>query len=183
MKTLQRYLAPITVAGKCLGDSYYAYKMDNESRSDMRIDVGLATCNCCDYFQIIDNKVYLIEETQLVEKYKNLKRQHQNLNEKQIKILIDRTIKMRNRLKVYGSMLVLCRLASICESAKKLLMNKPYVFLLVVSGVTENDDYIIFDSIKTDLLSELKSQLSRETVSDVKILTPELLETMLSTKN
>ena len=85
MKTLKRYLVPITVADEDLGDSYHAYKMDNEAGPDMRIDVGLGTCNCCDYFQIIDNKIYLIEEKQFVEQYKHLKSQHKNLSKEQKK--------------------------------------------------------------------------------------------------
>ena len=183
MKTLQPYLAPISIAGESLGDSYKAYKMDNVTQPDMRIDVGLGTCDCCDYFQVVDNNVYLIEDKQLVEKYKNLKMRHAKLDEEQKKELINRTIKMVNRLKVYGSMLVLCRLAGNCKSARKLLANKKYVILLVVSGLTATEDYKFFEYLKTEYLSDLKSQLSSEMIARVEILTPDNLKKKLSINN
>ena len=37
---------------------------------DMRTHVGLGSCNCCDYFLIHEDKVVLVEETQLADTIK-----------------------------------------------------------------------------------------------------------------
>ena len=70
MSGLDEYLCPITVGGQPLGDSLLAYKMDIKSaESNMRNDVGLGTCNCCDYFRIEHDCVHLIEETAILRQH------------------------------------------------------------------------------------------------------------------
>ena len=78
-KYLEKYLESIEVANEPLkGEKYKAYRMDGRRKNgkkydDMREDVGLGTCHCCDYFKIQGDCIVLIEETQLrltIEKYK-----------------------------------------------------------------------------------------------------------------
>ena len=111
--------------------------MDGDStspRPDMRKTVGLGTCNCCDYFNVKNNTIVLIEETQLMEMIKNLKKEYHYLKKRERRKFIYKCIIQENKLKFYGSMLVLCRLDTLCNDAKPLLKKKRYDFWLVVSG-------------------------------------------------
>ena len=117
--------------------------MAHRQRPDMRKTVGLGTCNCCDYLTIKDDTVVLIEETQLMEMIKNLKSEYQYLSEDDKSKFVDKCILQENKLKVYGSMLVLCRLDTACNDAK-ILRKKRYDFWLVISGPYKKQDYRLF---------------------------------------
>lgn len=171
MIDLEKFLEPIELAGTPLQD-HHAYRMDGEApQPDMRKDVGLGPCNCCDYFMLSqDDTIILIEETKLIDQHRNLQNEYHYLESTDQKQFIDRYIRQENRLKAYGSMLVLCRLSAVCQDARDLLGTKKYKFWLVVSGMNETQDAIFFNNLKIDLLSNLRSVLSRQIVDEVEIL-------------
>ena len=162
MITLDDFLEPIKVAGKPPDESCKGHLMDGTSpRPDMRKIVGLGTCNCCDYLTIKDNTVVLIEETQLMEMIKRLKSEYHYLADDDKNEFVYKCILQENKLKVYGSMLVLCRLDTVCNDAKLLLKNKRYDFWLVVSGQYKRKDYRIFGRLKTRLSGTLKGSMGK----------------------
>lgn len=161
MTTLADFLEPITVAGKPLAEGCKGYRMDGTSpRPDMRKTVGLGTCNCCDYLAIKDDTVVLIEETQLMEMVKNLKSEYQYLSEDDKNKFVDKCILQENKLKVYGSMLVLCRLDAVYNDAK-ILRKKRYDFWLVVSDQYKKKNSRLFSNLKNRLLGYLRSSLGK----------------------
>ena len=172
---LKKFLQPIRLARKPL-QNHQAYRMDDTSeQSNMRKDVGLGTCNCCDYFLISNGTVVLIEETQLLQHIKRLKNEYNYLRGTDQTEFIKEDIQRENWLKAYGSMLVLCRLATVCKEAKDLFGTKKYKFWLVVSDTNmtdaeESDAQIIFDHLKDNLYLDLKSLLSGKIVDDVEIV-------------
>ena len=172
---LKKFLQPITLAHKPL-QNHQAYRMDDTSeQSDMRKDVGLGTCNCCDYFLISNGTVVLIEETQLLRHIKRLKNKYNYLRGTDQMDFMKEDIRRENWLKAYGSMLVLCRLVAVCKEAKDLFGTKKYKFWLVVSDTNmtdaeESDAQIIFDHLKDNLYLDLKSLLSGKIVADVEII-------------
>ena len=168
---LSKFLQPITLAGESLPD-HRAYRMDDTSEhSDMRKDVGLEPCNCCDYFLISDGTVVLIEETQLLRQMKNKKKEYHYLSATDQKEFIEKKIILQeNRLKAYGSMLVLCRLATVCKDAKDLLGTKKYKFWLVVSDRYWPQNARLFRNWKGRFFNDLKDILGKEIVDDVEIV-------------
>ena len=130
----------------------------------MRKTVGLGTCNCCDYLTIKDDTVVLIEETQLIKMIKNLKRKYQYLSKDDKSKFVDKYILQENKLKVYGSMLVLCRLDAACNDAK-ILRKKRYDFWLVVSDPCKKNNSRLFSNLKNRLLEHLRSSLGKMMVA------------------
>jgi len=164
---LHRFREPIKMAGISLGNEYQAYKMDcTEQGDDMRTAAGLGPCNCCDYFITQGDAAVLIEETKLIQGYKNLKEKHRDLPEDIRGKHVDRLIRTENRLKAYGSLLVLCRLAAVSHEVRLLLQMKKYKFWLVVSDASTHQD--------TRFLDDLKMQLKRELLS---VLKPAFVQT------
>ncbi len=55
------------------GKEVDVFRMDNTTKSvgvpDMRAYVGLGGCNCCDYFFINDNKIFVLEVNRTVRIY------------------------------------------------------------------------------------------------------------------
>lgn len=176
MTELGKYLEPIEVAGKSIGKNYQAYRIDGDSQQrNMRKDVGLGTCSSCDYFIFNENTLVLIEETQLLWQISNLKVEYSYLEEKVQTEFINTCIRNENKLKVYGSMLVLCRLSAISNNTKDLLNNRKYTFWLVASGMEKEEDTIMFDHLRDRLLSELRSALTNNIVDSVEIIPSNLL--------
>lgn len=170
MMDLKKFLQPITLARKPL-QNYQAYRMDdNSEQSNMRKDVGLEPCNCCDYFLISNGVVVLIEETQLLRDIKNLQKEYNYLRGATQKEFIDKKILQENRLKAYGSMLVLCRLASVCKEAKDLFGTKKYKFWLVVSDQYWPRNARFFRNWKGSFFGDLKNVLGKKIVADVEIV-------------
>ena len=172
MIALQQFLEPIEIAGRPLDEKYQAYRMDDGSdKPDMRKYAGLGPCSCCDYFMCEnDDSVVLIEETRLMETVKNLKSKYHYLADNDQTKFVSKCIRQENRLKVYGSMLVLCRLAKTCKEAKDLLESKKYKFWLIVSGMDATEDAMVFDNLKDFLLNELKGALTGNIIDDVEII-------------
>ena len=172
MITLEKFLEPIKLANTPLCQTHRAYRMDgNTPQPDMRKNAGLGTCNCCDYFMPYnDDSVLLIEETQLIQQIKDLKREYRYLKSAHQKHFIDKYIKQENRVKAYGSMLVLCRLAAVCKDARDLLGTKKYKFWIVDSSAYSTKDAKFFRNLKHRLFLGLKEVLSGKIVDDVIIL-------------
>ena len=171
MMDLSNFLEQIELAGESL-QNHHAYRMDDTSEeSHMRREVGLGTCNCCDYFLISDETVVLIEETQLLQQMKNKKKEYHYLSGTDQKEFIEKKIILQeNRLKAYGSMLVLCRLAAVCKDAKDLFGTKKYKFWLVVSDRYWPQNARLFHNWKGRFFNDLKDILGKEIVDDVEIV-------------
>ena len=118
-----QFLEHIEVAGQPISEK--GYKMDGNGVPDMRRHAGMGGCSCCDYFIENGDSVVLIEETRLLETIKNLKKEP-----------ADRAraiIRDENVLKVYGALLVLCRMAADFPGFQKITQAKKFHFWLVVS--------------------------------------------------
>ena len=182
MSGLNKYFAPITIAGEHL-DNFKAYKMDSTAAgSNMRKDVGLGTCNCCDYFQIKSGTIWLFEETDLTHQIMDLTHSADyELLKKDVRSkLVERLILNENRLKVYGSMLVLCRFAAKYACVSEKLGNKPVEFLLIDSHVASDESVRFYDNIRARILNDLKSLLTSQVVANVEILNREMMRDKLS---
>ena len=172
---LDRFLKPIQAADGSLAGPCRAYRMDDTSPdSNMRRTAGLGECNCCDYFVFNRRTVFLIEETRLPDTVKQLRNEYHYLEENHQQEFISKHVRQENRLKVYGSMLVLSRLALEFEDFKDILHTgnerKKYRFWLVVSGMDRADAKIWFQNLQSRLLQELRSVLAKETVEAVEII-------------
>ena len=176
MTSLGRFLEPITVANKPIGNEYTAYKMDSTDKNkDMRKIVGLGTCHCCDYFLSHGNSIALIEETCLKKSLQYQRGVYHYLSGKDKKDFSNKKIREEIHLKAYGSMLVLCRLTEKCHDVKKLFQNKKYCFWIVASDMNEWD-IKVFDNLR----DELRGILSKKLVDAVEVLSPEDLRNKLS---
>ena len=183
MTSLDQFLEPIQVAGNPIGGGHTAYKMDGTGKNNnMRKMVDLGTCHCCDYFLSEDDSIILIEETRLLEKVKNIREKYDYLNDKDKEKIVNHRIRDRMQLKAYGAMLILCRLAAKCASAKQLIQNKKCHFWLVASSIDSEDEKRFFDNLKDSLRGKLTQVLGRTLLDDVDVLSSETLEKRLSEK-
>ena len=183
---LASFLQEVEVAGVPICPIYQAYKMDSTVEgSNMRQSVGLGQCNCCDYFIFGSQTLVLIEETQLRLQIKNLWREFSRdistdiaeLNEqdqRRVERRILAYLSQENKLKVYGSLLVLWRLAAVVDDRAEALRGSAS-YWLVASGESNGDDIIYFDNLKPRLENNLHSALTGNVVSDVKIVPAEQL--------
>ena len=126
------------------------------------------------------NIVVLIEETQLMRTIERLKGEYHYLQSDHHTEFVNKYIRQENKLKVYGSMLVLCRLATVCKNANQLLRTKKYRFWLVASGMNEPEDTRIFDNLKDRLFNELRSVLTGTVMDNVEIIPSNRLESKLA---
>ena len=112
---------------KLLGEGLWAYRMDAEK--GMRLRAGLGdSLNCCDYLWVDDNGFILIETTELWTTVQKLRREYNALeNSAQVRRdFVRERIRSENCLKVYGALLVLCRMGEWGENTRR-------IFWLVVS--------------------------------------------------
>ena len=177
MTKLAKFLEPI---GRGCGHS--AYRMDSTTpKANMRKEAGLGTCNCCDYF-LFDQRgsIVLLEDTRLLMMIRNLKAEYSDLPESRQTHFVTSAIRKENRLKVYGSMLVLCRLAAGCSETGGLLQAKKYKFWLVVTDMDKEEDTRFLDDLRAGLLGELKSVLTPQLLDDVSIIPIQHLAAKLS---
>jgi len=179
--SLEKYKEPIKVALRPLGDGYEAFRMDGgRKKPDMRVPLGLGSCHCCDYFLPHDDAIVLIEETQLISTIKGIKKDYPYLKGKDKEKFVNTSIRQENLLKVYGAILVLCRLAARCRNAKQITQDKKYDFWLVASGMeSSGDDRRYFDNIRDSLRLELDNALTSGVIRVVELLTPEDLKRKL----
>ena len=141
-----------------------AYRMDSDGGSGkasaMTEYAGFDKLNkpfCCDYLYIKNQKAVLIEDTHLEAKAKKILQElKENKSEKDTKdeknerseldhIISDNGAKqkyikkfIRNKycLKVYGSLLILCRLTQKHANISQELKNKKFLFWLVINDTT-----------------------------------------------
>ena len=181
MTSLDRFIEPITVAKQPIGSKYTAYRIDSTDKNkNMRKMVDLGTCHCCDYFQLKNDVVILIEETQLLEKIEGIKDQYSYLNDDDKTEIANNRIRDRMQLKAYGTMMILSRLVEKFSSARKLIENKKCRFWLVASGISSEDDKKFFDNRKDFLRSALKDVLGGKILDDVDVFSSENLPSKLS---
>lgn len=180
--SLEQYKEPIEVALEPLGDGYEAFRMDGgRNKPDMRVHLGLGSCHCCDYFLPHGKAIVLIEETQLILTIKGIKEDHSYLKHEDKEKFVNTSIRQENLLKVYGAMLVLCRLAAQCHSAKQIMQGKKYDFWLVASGMdSSGDDRRYFDNLRDSLRRELHNALTSGFMRTVELLTVEDLKKKLN---
>ena len=150
----------------------YAYRMDGP-HPDMRKFVGLGTCSCSDYFTTWkDDKILLIEDSQIGLKIKELKNDYKSLRREERKKRIRRDIQQEHQLKAYGTVLVLCRLISQSKAAKGILKGRRNHIFWIVANDTDSAGYaMFFNNARTRLIEVLRSTLSRQIVHDVHLLT------------
>lgn len=187
MTLLDKYLEQIEVAGKPLeGEAFKAYRMDdgNNKPDDMRTDIGLGTCHCCDYFKIRTRNqkevVVLIEETQLMKTLDNCKEEYDAMvDEEKKKEFLKRRVIDENILKVYGSLFTLCHGAAKYKELLDLVAEKKHDFWLVASDGDEHDA-LADDLEEGQIRQELRGLLSKDLIGDVKLLTAGQLKSVLS---
>ena len=180
MTALQKFLEPIEIAGNPL-ESYQAYRMDDGSgKPDMRKDAGLGTCACCDYFVTNNDSVFLIEETGLLKSIQVWKKEVEYLNDNEQQNFVDEKVKTENRLKVYGSLLVLARLTNKYAEVRNLVGEKNYCFWLVVSGLSTPDDKRYIDNLKDHLKGALRGALTAEVMDKIEVFPSNYLKGKLS---
>lgn len=182
MTALDKFLQPISIASKTLGTEYTAYLMDGTPpQPDMRKEAGLGTCDCCDYFIFRENaNIVLIEETNLTWKIKDLKDEFSYLEDEYQTEFIKKHIRKENKLKVYGSMLVLYRLSAMSDNMNEILQTRKYRFWLVVSGMEKAEDTRLFDHLKDRLHNDLNSVLTGKILDGVEIMPSAKFVTKLS---
>ncbi len=184
MSSLDKFLKPIKVADKLINKDRQAYCMDGDP--DMRTEAGLGTCNCCDYFTISAtsnrNIVILIEITQLANtkaQLEKLAKEYPSLSNDDQEELNNENARKENKFKVYGSMLVLCRLSAKYKDVKNLLQEKRYQFWLVADDANKEEDLKYLDRRISYLSNALKGSF-KNIIEDIKIIPSYLLLTKLS---
>jgi len=164
--SLDNFKKPIELARKVIDERYIAYKMDsNVQEGNMRKAVGLGTCHCCDYFLLDDRSIILIEETSLP----NLDDATENAE-----------IKSEMQLKAYGSMLILCRLSMVYDSAKKLFRDRKCKFWVVDSNADKLSDERYYDAHRQPLNQALTQVIGTVLLDDVKVLSAEAFKIWLA---
>lgn len=157
-------------SGKC----FEAFRMDSSKKTeetpDMRTHVGLGSCHCCDYFIVHENKIVLVEETQLADTIKKIGKKHSYLAEHHRQDFTVDCVRQENHLKVYGALLVLYRLAAKCREASSLIQGKKHDFYLVITGMETEEARRIFDNLKDNLQKQLQSVLTPAIMDSVEVI-------------
>ena len=173
MSRLESFIEAVKANGVVVQPNCRAYRMDGPS-PDMRKEAGLGTCNCCDYVTFDrTGKVVLLEETKLVWQIENLEKAYGDLSlpPEEVRKYILRSVRDENRLKVYGSLLVLCRLARrLTDSAEVQALVGRTDFWLVVSDTLDGDRAKFLDRVRGELFLDLRSVLTGAIVGDVQIV-------------
>lgn len=159
---------------------FKAYRMDNTA-NDMRHAAGLGTCECCDYVTVSKDgqSVVLIEETDLGRTIVDFKQRHAYLNDEDQTALLYENVLREHRLKLYGSMLVLCRLSSLWARVKAFLPENQFHYWLITT-TDSSDSSVLLDHLRDKLRNFLKSTLKREMLTEVDIIPSTELDRKLS---
>ena len=173
---------PLSQFAEPIGGGFKAYRMDSPVRArDMRRAAKLGTCECCDYVTVSNDEqsVVFIEETNLESTITDFKQKYDYLNDDdQIDLLYDEVLK-EHRLKLYGSMLVLCRLSSSRADVSAFLPENKFQFWLVATAAS-SDSVILMDHLTDRLKNFLKSPLTKEMMNVVNIIPSTELDKKLS---
>ena len=107
---------------------------------------------CCDYIVPKENKVLLLEDSNLKEKKKQLEyewlcfrefmgeEEIRNLFSKKLQEKVLKIIKNEQLLKAYASLLLLCRLISQNVEAEELMKNKEIWFIVIINDISDNQE-------------------------------------------
>jgi len=170
MTCLNQFQDNIEINGE---EEIEAFRMDNTIRSkpipDMRTYVGLGSCNCCDRFFVKGDKVFVVEETRLGDTIEALRKEYSYLNDDHKSALVIRSVKQENYVKVYGTMLVLCRLARKCREAAELMGDKKHNFWFIPEQTTDVDFRVYLENLEGDL----RSVLTGKVVDEVEVVWPD----------
>ena len=181
MNSLEQFCEPIKVADDPIGNEYKAYKMDSsDKKNDMRAMVGLGTCHCCDYFKLKDDSIIFIEETRLLKKVNNIRKEYDYLKDEDKDKIVNNLIPARMQLKTYGAMLLLCRLAGKYSDVKDSIKNKKYRFWLIASSISSDEEKKFFDSLKDSLRGVLTGVIGKALLDDVEVFSSDILKKKLS---
>lgn len=179
--SLSQFAEPI----ESVGGVFKAYRMDSTTEvPDMRLAAGLGPCECCDYVTVSKDKqsIVFIEETDLEITIINFLKKYHYLNDNhQTELFYDKFVR-EHRLKLYASMLVLCRLSSSQGDVKEFLPEDKFQFWIVKTGKTPPDSTPLMDHL-TDmnkLKNFIKSPFSREMMTKVAIIPSAYLAQKLS---
>ncbi len=173
MTSIKQFLETIEVARQPIGKM--GYKMDSNTNNNMRSLSGLGRCHCCDYFIQNKNSVVLIEETQLMQTIKGYKQEYDYLNEQDLDKIQKARIREENTLKVYGSLLVLYKLAIKFGDFRKLVKKEKYNFWLVISDV-QSKNMISLSALQISLRADLRSVFGKEMIDEIKVFPSDMLE-------
>ena len=150
---------------------YRAYRMDGgRGKSDMRDYLGLGSCETCDYFFVSDDSIVLIEDTQIMETEKNVKEKFSYLKKDDAEKFFREKVRQEVTVKVYGSLVMLRELAARNKKLAEILQDKKSVFWFVLVNVAEKNARGVH-RMEMKLLSDLRSKLKGQVISDIKILT------------
>lgn len=144
------------------------FRMDGDP--DMRAQARLGPCSCCDFLAIGDDSILFVEETELLRSIKYAKSQVDYLDDNDKEKFIQKEVLLENRAKVYGAMLVLCRLSQQSSDLKDVVSNKRHAFWLVVRGRISNEDAVYLDSLSGRLENSLRGQLGKLVIGTIKVL-------------
>ena len=173
-----------------------AFRMDGEGRTaDMRERAGMDACDCCDYFRLLgENVVVLVEDTFLPQTIENLQAEFavappplQNKTDTSEKRYINNRVTWETRLKVYGGMLVLHRIAMEDDEVAKMIRGKKFRFLLVDKGVPDKGaksaknersakDDRAAENWRRQLCKDLQSMFSPEMIDRVNVISLDELQ-------
>ena len=172
MKELKGFISP-DIAGVSADE--VAYRMDDK-KNDMRkqCDMG-GHASSCDYFIVREKSVVLIEDTFLQRTVQRLEGECVALadDEKKREYVIQ-SLRRENALKIYGSLLMLCRLAARFPSVRQALAGKKYDFWLVAKD--KNFDAEFGYAKSSDLRGRLEGTLGKQTIWDINIFHRDMLE-------
>ena len=157
---LEQFAEPmIDNQGNLIKSNIQFLKMDNSP--GMRESANLGPCSCCDFLVIGNDSILFIEETDLLLYIKNSKAAVNYLNNDDKEKFVRKQILHENRSKIYGALLVLCRLAHAHQDVKDVVNSKAHTFWLVVRGHISNEDRIYFDSLRHRLESAFKKRVKQ----------------------
>ena len=175
---LKKFQCQIHFFGKEMsGSAFVAYCMDGQidipsgqsiKILDLRHEAQLGTCSCCDYMQIRDRATLLIEESDVALSIINVKNECKGMAEPYKTKIIRKILKTEFVQKLYGAMLVLCRLVNSGKLPPN-LASKKIVFMLVYKGTDdlEGEEAITEKYFKDWIRSELSDEIDVRMLSSI----------------
>ena len=166
------------------GDGPFAgmFCMDGGDRRgfpDMRLHAKMGACDCCDYFAPDgESAVFLVEKTALMETIRAFQKEFaaapppaRDKKDRDGNAYINNRVLWETRLKTYGGMLVLHRLAAQCGEMGEILRRRgTFRLLLVDDGPRTPENETDADHWRRRLKSDLRSVFSPEMIADVNVI-------------
>ena len=154
----------------------WVYRMDGDGDDMpcMMTHVGLIRCNCCDYFFSCNGEIVLIEVTALFlwKDSRNMDFINMGMDENSASDFAWKMARQENRLKVFGSMLTLCRYAKKCTEVAEMTRKDKYRFWLIVSDVADHRNAKVLRNFKANLRDGLAGSFSLEMLTEVNVFGP-----------